>query len=188
MATRKPIDDRSPKEAWDEQHRLLAEDPISWTLTVDRLIRAFEVLAAQAASDNECTPRAEPNVRAVVLMLGGFAIENLIKAIIVSIKGPWDENGKFRLGSHDLLDLSKDAGLDLTDDDFLLFERLEQFTVWAGRYPAPKGSDAMRPRTFGQHFAPLTYGPHDDYIDQARSLIQVLRSMLPPIDYRGNET
>ena len=137
MATRTPIDKRSPKSVWDDQYRSLAEQPITWTLVADRLSRAFAVLAAQTAHDNKSAPRTEPNLIAVTLMMGGFAIENLLKALVVSTDGPWDEKGRFDLHTHNLLELAQDTGLDLTDDERLLLEKIEAFVTWAGRYPIP---------------------------------------------------
>ncbi len=186
MTTRTPIDKRSPKSVWDDQYRSLAEQPIAWTLMADSLSRVFELLAAQTGRDEEATPRTEPNLRHVTLMIGGFAIENLLKGLLVSANGPWDQEGRFRLDTHNLMQLAQDTNLGLTDDERLVLERLEVFVKWAGRYPIPKTSDDMRPRTLATGYAPLTYGYADEDIAACRALLAKLRSLLSSINHASD--
>lgn len=181
-----PIDKRSPREFWDDQHRKLASDPLTWTLTADELLRAFELLAAQVTEDlkmrDELRHKYIPNVISTALMLSGFAIENMFKAIYVSQHPAFDRAGKFVVVTHDLISLADEVGLPLTIDERTLLECLEQFVTWAGRYPMPLYADDMRPRTlpFGG-FAPRTYGWVDDDFRQIRSFAAKLRAKLPAI-------
>ena len=91
-------------------------------------------------------------------MLAGFAIENLLKGQLIARRVHLDENGKFKLGTHDLRQLASDAGYALNKAENQLLERIQEFTVWTARYPVPLDSDAMRPRpTPDGNFAPRTY-------------------------------
>ena len=91
-------------------------------------------------------------------MLAGFAIENLLKGQLVARESPFNENGKFKFGTHDLRQLASDAGYQMDEAENRLLERIEEFTVWTARYPVPIGSDSMRPRpTPDGGFAPRTY-------------------------------
>ncbi len=79
------------------------------------------------------------------LMLAGFALENILKALIVQDQGSaldseFSSKGKLPkvLKSHDLVDLAKHARLELGDDmTKSLLGRLTRHSVWAGRYPMP---------------------------------------------------
>jgi len=180
---RTPIDTRSPKEAWDEQYRLLAEEPLHWALQADELTAAFDVLTADIQA-NLRSPRRGARTTSVALMLAGFAIENLMKGLLVRGQTPLSEDGKFQLRSHDLFKLSSDAGLSLSDAEARLLERVQEFLMWAGRYPIPLTVDNMRPRTLaGGGFAPLTYHTIDD-LTEVRGLIVKLRALLPKVEYR----
>lgn len=152
-----PPDPRSPKEAWEEQHRLLLNQPIAWRLKAESLISAFEVLIA----DDERLERENlpgRRIQSVAYMLAGFAIENLLKAQLVARNEHCDSNGKFKLGTHDLRQLAVDARYDLTESEGRLLERIQEFTVWTARYPVPLDSEAMRPRPTPEGgFAPRTY-------------------------------
>ena len=88
---------------------------------------------------------------ATYYMLLAYAIENILKAKIVSIKclefkEKIDDSGRLpeELKSHDLYDLAKrlDISLNLKEESYL--KRLSRSAVWTGRYPAPiKFEDLM---------------------------------------------
>lgn len=150
-------DPRSPKEVWDEQHRLLSNQPIAWRLKAESLIASFEVLIAE---DERMARENLPGrrIQSVAYMLAGFAIENLLKGQLVARNEHRDSNGKFKLVTHDLRQLALDAGYDLNEAENRLLERIQEFTVWTARYPVPLDSGAMRPRpTPKGGFAPRTY-------------------------------
>lgn len=152
-----PPDPRSPKEAWDEQHRFLSNDPMSWQLKAESLIAAFEVLIAD---DEQKAIEGTPGrrVQSVPYMLAGFAFENLLKGQLVARKEHLDESGRFKLATHDLRQLASDARYTLDDAENKLLERIQEFTVWTARYPVPIKSESMRPRTTAEGgFAPRTF-------------------------------
>lgn len=152
-----PPDPRSPKEVWDEQHRLLANDPLAWQLKAQSLIAAFEVLIADDERQTAENIRGR-RIQSVAYMLAGFAIENLLKGQLIARQQHLDAAGKFKLGHHDLRQLAVDAGYSMDGAENRLLERIQEFTVWTARYPVPLNSDSMRPRTTpGGGFAPRTY-------------------------------
>lgn len=73
-------DSRSPKSFWDEQHKLVAAQPFAWVHKADELLAAFEVLVARETANEIHHP---PYVSHVAYMLAGFAIEVLMKGILV---------------------------------------------------------------------------------------------------------
>ncbi|HLQ24803.1 MAG TPA: hypothetical protein VK138_02870 [Acidiferrobacterales bacterium] len=181
--SRTPLDPRSPKDIWDEQHSLLAKDPIAWVLKADQLIAAFEHLATETICRIEAQDTG-PEFSGVALMLAGFAIENLMKGLLVQKQSPVNEKGKFELVSHDLLKLAKDVSLPLTEDECRLLEKLGEFLTWTGRYPVPLTSEPMRPRTLPSGgFAPRTYGQVGEDWPAVRTFIAKLKKHLPRINY-----
>ena len=90
-----------------------------------------------------------PEVNApIALMLGGYAVETLLKMVIV---GDYcDANGltydalrtkDFLPTIYDLRELAKKAALRISKADRELLAKLSKYTVWAGRYPIPMKSD-----------------------------------------------
>ena len=181
--TSTPPDPRSPKDAWDEQHLHLAENPIAWVLQADALIAAFETLAHadERALDSGDEP---PRLSSVAYMLAGFAIEVLLKGLLVQKTRPLNANGRFVLHSHHLVELAKEANISLIESEPRLLEKLEEFLTWAGRYPVPLTSESMRPRTTPSGgFAPRTYHNLGEDWPAVRSLIERLKQALPTIKY-----
>jgi hypothetical protein len=92
--------------------------------------------------------RMPPLLYGVAMMLGGFALENLAKALIVAQRPELVQQGGQLgrpLGTHDLERLLGEAAVSLTDDERRTVVRAAQFVLWAGRYPTPKHAVAMRP-------------------------------------------
>ncbi|MBV9469336.1 MAG: hypothetical protein JOZ57_08825 [Abitibacteriaceae bacterium] len=69
------------------------------------------------------------------MLLSGFAIEHLIKGILIA-DNPLLVTDKLSgdLTKHTLMQLSKNAKLSLLSDEEELLGRLEVYVVWAGRY------------------------------------------------------
>ena len=132
-------------------------EPLSWLLKAESLISSFEVLIAD---DERLALEGQPGrrIQSVAYMLAGFAIENLLKGLLVARESPFDENGRFKFATHDLRQLAQDAGYELDESENRLLERVQEFTVWTGRYPVPIASDSMRPRANPEGgFTPRTY-------------------------------
>ena len=84
----------------------------------------------------------------IALMLGAYAIETLLKMVIVGAH--CDVHGQtfdahraeqFLPKSHDLLALVKQAKLRVNENDRRLLRELGKYSIWAGRYPIPLNSD-----------------------------------------------
>jgi hypothetical protein len=80
----------------------------------------------------------------IALMLGAYAIETLLKMVIVGAY--CDRHGittdsqrakEFLPTSHDLVALVKQANLRVNEDDRRLLRELSRYSHWAGRYPIP---------------------------------------------------
>lgn len=184
---RLPIDPRSPKSFWDDQHRRLGEEPITWVNSADPLLYAFDLVSKEAEIYIEDRDPKKIGLFKVATMLGSVAIENLLKGIIVQKKQEkreplFDKKGKFCIDTHNLLELSEIAEVDLTPEENILLEKLEQFIRWAGRYPIPLRSEEMRSRTLSENsFAPRTYGPTGADFPSIREFIAKLKPQLPTI-------
>jgi len=126
---REPPDKRSPKLVWDEQHRLLGTTSFIWILKADELLAAFELIV-QKEAESLLQP---PQLSGVAYMLAGFAIEVLIKAVLVQKGGGIDATGRFEHNSHDLTELAAQAGLSLSAEENRLLTRLHEYLTWAGR-------------------------------------------------------
>ena len=141
-----------------------------WRRKAQSLIAAFDVLATH--DDRQVLENAsERCAPSVPYMLAGFAIENLLKGELVARRRHVDLKGKFKLTTHDLRQLASDAGHAVSSEDDRLLERIQEFTVWAARYPVPLDSEAMRPRATPEGgFAPRTYGQLGADWDAIRAL------------------
>lgn len=84
------------------------------------------------------------------LMLMSFAFENILKAKIIAIKKIEFRNyinakGRLpqELNSHDLYDLAQNLSINLDGEEDLL-RRMSRSATWAGRYPVPIRSIALK--------------------------------------------
>ncbi len=81
---------------------------------------------------------------AAASLLGGYALENLLKGLRVKqLRGAGESimvKGQLRreLTRHDLIALAKAAGVPLARHERFLLERLTVTITWGGRYIAPK--------------------------------------------------
>lgn len=135
--------------------------------------------------------RQVPGVWGVAQLLAGLVLENVCKAILVSRSSPLNSKGTIdrAFATHDLLALVEKVGITLNEAESRVVEKLQEFVVWAGRYPVPKSSEAMRPRsTPGGGFAPITSGyfPDDGLIFE--QVLKKLWQLIPvrfPFKFRG---
>jgi len=93
------------------------------------------------------------NIRSLLetnLLPLGFSIENLLKGLLIyqykklyalpeNCAFEFLEKNIWKIGnSHDLNRLSKNAGLELTNDEAKLLTKLTKYSTWGGRYHIPK--------------------------------------------------
>lgn len=91
------------------------------------------------------------------MMLMGFAFENLAKAVLItrdhSIVGD-AKLGKWPTdrGGHGFAKLIRSILCQLSPDEENLLLRLEEYVVWAGRYPIPKSLHDYKAAEEGRRF------------------------------------
>lgn len=135
----------------EEQAKRGIEWKIAWLSSAYSLERAADILWKAIEKDNEARrndeePESYSSIFPQFMLLAGFAIENCLKAICIKQSGAYSDNGKFQFGHHDLVDLATKSGIEFNQADGEFIERLEHFVLFAGRYPAPKNSNALLPR------------------------------------------
>jgi hypothetical protein len=117
----------------------LLEHPEAWLRQGKGLLYSSEVLWHHA---EQSTPEALS--MAAASLLGGYALENLLKGVRVKQLRAAGQSifikGRLRgeLARHDLVALAKAAGVPLARHEKFLLERLTVTINWGGRYIAPK--------------------------------------------------
>jgi hypothetical protein len=154
------------EQFWIEATSAAAGNPTAWLASAESLWRAVSAVRRDWKEDmrnlreagflrkaigpggwlaflNETQLR--PMVGQVFMLLAGLAIENLLKGLAVARKPELvqpRENNPRRLfdwagSGHVSRRLAQEAGVDLTEDEARVVDRLEVFTTWGGRYPVP---------------------------------------------------
>jgi hypothetical protein len=141
---------------WQQWFTSTIVDKESWIRCAEDLAGVMKVLAIQIDSAWSNPPSA-PGQRfgvgfrfhGIYLMLAAYAVENYLKAAIVSKNGwsPSDIASKLpsQLKSHNLLQLAEVLQLTLSAEELELLERAAVYAIWAGRYPVPVDQDGIRP-------------------------------------------
>ena len=137
-----------------------------WAFKADSLLNAARILrpeidaflASQRTAKVDDPIHAGHDLPPVYMMLLAFAVENLLKGIILAREplrvGP-TKLKKWEGGGHDLTQLAKVAKVEVTSDEEMLLLNLSVYAEWMGRYPCPLNHDDRLPRTAGEGFAPL---------------------------------
>jgi hypothetical protein len=117
-----------------------------WLLQSRELYRSALCLVEERARvRNEVTHLLQAPI---ALMLGAYAIETLLKMVIVGAH--CDMHGhtfgarradQFLPKTHNLLKLADQAKLRVNERDRKLLRNLGEYSIWAGRYPIPLMSD-----------------------------------------------
>jgi hypothetical protein len=129
-----------------------------WVNKADELIRAAKLLEQHVReswsiitkdfedgryTDPHKSPRKyPPNPQSTYFMLAAFALENLLKSIVIRNREKEYHNRLFRrlpgdIQTHDLWHLSQKVKLNATLEEEDLLRRLSRQSIWAGRYPIP---------------------------------------------------
>jgi hypothetical protein len=140
-----------------KQYEIMGQDPQLWLeqakklkLNADLIRGELEKFIQEERENKTLRPFTDP-YRIVLLayvegfmMLTGMAFENLIKGIDVAADDSLVSNGKLNMsrwkarGGHDLSMWATNAKL--SQEKINLLARLEEYSVWAGRYPVPTNS------------------------------------------------
>ncbi len=179
MAMRSEIDERQREWRTDKLNEF-AKLPIVWEWSSSALFRAADILwkmfeeDVKNRIDLKVGDKLEPEIGPVAMMLYGLSIENLLKSVLIKKGGAFNENGKFKYASHLLLNLMEKANIEITEEENFLLERLEQYIIWCGKYPAPLKVEGVLNRKFANGgSAPLTMIQLSD-----RQLIHILFSKI----------
>ena len=155
------------KKIWVDRFENSANSPMSWLVCAEGLKRSFDLLFNDIESIHNERRHEFINTQRVALMLIGAAIENVLKGIYANNNKLTDGNGKFLRKTHTLMHLVDINGLQLSDEEMRLLEKLYNFIVWAGKYPIPVMYSDMMPRYLDESskdsFSVLTTTmyPHD---------------------------
>lgn len=123
------------------------QSPGSWLMSALWLKRAAEEIDywKHYNADINSTEGDFQFMVPVYKLLLGLSFENLLKGIVVAQRGSGGSGGKIEkdLTTHrikDLLGLVDLSAVSISDKEKSLLIDLEQYVVWAGRYPLPKKS------------------------------------------------
>ncbi len=160
--------------------------PISWILSARDLLEhlgsmADDLRAAWIESHRNMasSPSAPPRgLHRVYLFLAALTIENLLKAIIVN-NAKWPDSQIAQkipeeLHSHVLLDLATAGGFALTVNDVELLERITEFGIWIGRYPAPTKLHLTKPKRLRSGIVNLAGYMHGSDIREVEDIVNRL--------------
>jgi hypothetical protein len=160
-------------EFLQEQFNVRAETPAIWALSArhlkhsaDLIFDAYEIDLQQMARDVSPLELNNLEVASAATLLFGLAIENLLKAIIISKEPKTVEDGKLRNwhgNGHELILLAEKANIMLDEQQKDLLQRLVAFVEWAGRYPVPKKASklSMKQLNIKQPFLPSPLQPFE---------------------------
>ena len=137
----------APTHRYFDHHKRALLDPQGWHKAGMDLIESAKFLhpCVQQYWNDKASRKDTERHLSTFMMLCGFAIENLLKALIVlirhdSIEKEIDSAPIFpdMLATHQLSILVKDAGLEAEMNVHIdLLERLTRAAIWRGRYPCP---------------------------------------------------
>lgn len=139
--------------------------PELWTSRAQELAYAANVLYERASAATATVVKKNPpngvpetqrllsemGMNSVAMMLAGFAMENMLKALRVAqlnSESPVSENDRRVMKltkTHDLGKLAKDAGIETGSIAIEALETLRQFLEWAGRYSRPVNRKSFWP-------------------------------------------
>ena len=152
-----------------------------WAIKADSLIRAFDILVEAATQDLQ-GPFDKPEISAVPHMMAGLALENIFKGVFIMNGGKAVENGEFKHSGHNLRWLSEKAGVTLSPEEHILFERLQEFVEWGSKYPLPRHAEKLRARDFPDGSkCRLTDGFIFKDYKEMREALTKFRQLLPPV-------
>jgi hypothetical protein len=134
----------------------IQQNPASWVGVADNLHESARVIWQAYSAEWELTEQfwnrplnsqiAPPSKERLALfqvglMLLGFAMENLLKALLLAQDSSIVADGKLKWPGktgHELGELAEAAGLTLNAGEGQILDNLKEFVLWAGRYPLPK--------------------------------------------------
>lgn len=141
-----------------------AHDPFFWLKQAKELDRAAMLIWAAVREDLERISQFEigaeirleqvphVNLGGVFWLNAGFALENLLKGIIVKDQPDSVIKGRITrpLKTHNLFNLAKRASIDLNVNEAFYLWVGTQCVIWAGRYPSSIKPEETAPPVFSE--------------------------------------
>jgi hypothetical protein len=131
------------------------ENPLAWQASARDLLDGANAVKARVLPDANGLVHSLASVQALLL---GYALECLLKGMYIKRHRVWEDRDKkhaiARNGAyarvrgardHDLSALANAAGLELTEQERFILDRLKDFILFAGRYPIPTKVEDMEP-------------------------------------------
>jgi len=141
-------------------------------------------------------PETGGSTRDVCFMVFGFALENLVKGIIVGRDPTLVSRARLKTwhgAGHDLVALFRRAGISLCVEDEQTLSRVTRIAEWKGRYPvAMKFYEVSVQDPVIGHIAVTNVWPADEFArlrhlyDRARAALVETMNKVPPLpaDYK----
>jgi hypothetical protein len=137
------------QEKWYREHKarrlfLQLNHPWMWIMQSNALHRSARCLWEQSVALKDESPMLCMDHHKAALMLGGMSIECAMKAQWLTqfeFPLPSGASKKIFSGAHDLITLSRSAGVRTNAIDREILSLLSHHIRWLGRYPTPKEAD-----------------------------------------------
>jgi len=162
-----------------KQRFTLSASPIEWAGCADELKHAADLLHKQARDgligwiDHAGHIQSKSHVSRAYILLAGFALENVLKGLIVLANPQYVSSGELdpRLKSHKLIDLSRQVkGVVLSPAEEHLCAIAQEATPYWGRYPVPVKAEELKEEQF------LRTGFHETFLGLYYRLRHLLES------------
>lgn len=111
------------------------------TLTGDR-----ESKVKRKIDDEELEEMNDMELISIYYLLAGYALENMLKAIVLTIDSEIATNYPKKIKTHDLGKLSQWGKLDLNPNEMEILDRLKDHIIWMAKYPIPTKLEDMYPK------------------------------------------
>jgi hypothetical protein len=142
------------REDLEETYKTIGRDPQAWLALAQELKMSAEAIyphLENALSLPPSFPGIQEKRFAYIhsyMLLNGLAFENVLKGIFIGRDPALAtrekiSRGILTRGGHGIADGARRI-LTLTDSQIGLLKRIEEYLVWAGRYPLPLTSDAYK--------------------------------------------
>lgn len=139
------------REFLEKQFNIIKKSSYLMTLQAETLRHCGSIIQKEINFDNNKLKEKQQNIdvknilaKKTVYMLYGYAIEVLLKALLLRHKGTlFDDKNKFLYDTHNLIKLSEETGLIYSIDENRLLRSLTAYIEWMGKYTFPKKKDDM---------------------------------------------
>ena len=174
-------------ESWlKEVFKSKTQNPYEWLEAARRLKISADIIFSQL-KQLELSHPSKPVERQKqwafiesYMMLSGFALENLLKGIYVA-ENPDKINlekidlGSWGYGGHALVDLNKSIPVEFNQSQKDLLKELQNFTIWAGRYPLPISSSKFKEIIFNSDDSEIINNVFQQLEEQLSSYLQGIK-------------